>query len=372
MLIQSRLSGRQFPPGWGRSGLLFIAFVLTIAGARASWLRHESLSVLTTGVCALPFLLLVFSGKERASFWAQVFAVVFLIIELVTPGPYYGGGWFLAYAACVDANARAPIWKGISVTALLALSVVLSGEQLSAMIASFLYLGVLTLAGQLVRAATDAFESRLRASELQAALEKKNLQIAIHDSAGARLAQIVLIAQGIECDDALEAGLREKLALIVDVATSGVAEVRDAFQTHASRTSSGGMLSHEWERSIAVLRSAGFDLATLAQMPVSLPKAVEMEAARTIREATTNICKHASPNGQVAAVMDCSTSWLVFSWMNEPRVFSPQAFPPIESTPSLGLSGMSYRVRALGGEVEIYSEQDQFSLKVTFFLSEER
>ena len=273
--------------------------------------------------------------------------------------------WILALAVVLDANSRRPIWGGLGatlVTLVASLVPLVIGIEVHGSIPGELIGGVLaaTLAGQVIRAAFAAARAGEAEAAARLAAERLELRHAIHDSGSARLAQLMLLSRRLREHPELPAALRSDVDLLADVAAAGAQELRAAMQP---RTDSSPELAREWRRSLEVLRTAGFDVVETLQPLPSLTRDAEEEAARVVREATSNICRHAAEHGRVLAAATARHGTLALTWLSD-RNDTAAA-----SGGGLGISGMSERVRQLGGSVETALVDGCFRLTVTLPLS---
>lgn len=89
--------------------------------------------------------------KKPEVFSPLVFSSSFLVLSVSAEEIYQGACWFLAFAVCVDANARLASWVGVSVTAMLIAAELYLGDLSRGSATSILFLFLLMLFGQAIR-----------------------------------------------------------------------------------------------------------------------------------------------------------------------------------------------------------------------------
>ncbi|MBK7820743.1 MAG: hypothetical protein IPJ61_06615 [Tessaracoccus sp.] len=302
------------------------------------------------------------AASRRPQIVVTVFLAVFLLNLVVFPthlGLSDGPAWILAMAVVLDANSRSPVWFGLFTTL-----VVASGRapvvlyEATADNETFLVVLALmgaTLIGQLIRGAFAAGRAAEAAAEARRLVERLEMRHAVHDSGSARLAQLMLLTRALRDRPELPAELRGDVDLMVDVATSGAQELRAVMQPRADEPAA---LAREWRRSVDVLGSAGFEVVEASLSLPPLGDDIEREAVRVVREATSNICKHAAPRGRVVAASAVGGETLTLTWLSD-----------CEGAPGegsgLGLAGMAERIKRIGGTVQTALADDSFRLCVT-------
>ena len=142
-LVLNALSEGRFDKGEaGWSVVLFAAYLLCV------WKKPEAFSPL------------VFSGS-------------FLVMSVSVGESYQGACWFLAFAVCVDANARLASWVGASVTAILMAAELYLGDLGRGSAASILFLFLLMLFGQTIRLIVAGSRTAITRAELSRELERE-------------------------------------------------------------------------------------------------------------------------------------------------------------------------------------------------------
>ncbi|HMR49905.1 MAG TPA: hypothetical protein PKE40_11475, partial [Arachnia sp.] len=281
-------------------------------------------------------------------------------------GGYAGAASLAAYGVLVDANSRPPKWFGPASLLFLVIADFTLNDVKTAL-ASTIYLTVLSLFGQFIRVAFAGGRAQREASELSRRLEHMRLTQAVHDSAAARLGQVLLVARSLQSDEELTPRLRREVDILVDVAAAGASELRDALRQEPALPTSVSTLEQEWIRSLQVLRTSGFIVAESASpMTSSVPVVIQREMVRCLREATTNIGRHGKPGGRVAVLLTLDDRYLRLTCSNDTDDETP-TLP--DDRRRLGLLGMQQRVGAMGGAVEASADNGVFSLSVAFPLS---
>lgn len=189
----------------------------------------------------------------------------------------------------------------------------------------------------------------------------------LHDTVAQATTAIVLRAESAK----LRPGTGpELLADLDDIATVGRNSLRDlrgmlramrsagndAVPDLALRTTSFRELL---DGQVAMLTEAGFDVRVLVQFrPEQLPESIGYTLNCVLSEATTNILRHARPGSRCAIMVTASASELEILASNEVGGRTP--------VPSnrFGLIGLTERVSALGGTVDVLSRERDWVLQV--------
>ena len=300
---------------------------------------------------------------RRPAMWAVLFFLLFLGMEIWLGGGLESVATLAAYGVLVDVNSRRPVWLGLgALVALVGLGFILNDVRIA--LASSVYFCLLALFGQFIRAAFDGARAQREAAELRRVREQMELMQAVHDSGSARLSQVLLIARGLRETAELPPGVRAEVDTLIDVAAAGADELRAAIRRGPAPAAGATVLALEWSRSLRVLGASGFSLVEVGLPDTSVvPAAVQAEAARCIREATTNIGRHGSAGGQVAAHLALDSDWLRMTWTNESDGLYAARVGAAGSP--LGLAGLSQRVAALGGDAAFGATDHGYRLVVS-------
>jgi len=194
---------------------------------------------------------------------------------------------------------------------------------------------------------------RARQAESQLAATRERLRLAndVHDLQGHHLQVIALqleLAQRLMARDP-DAAAREidRACAAVDAARQGTRDLAAAFR--------GVPLPDELENAADLLRSAGLDVR--AQIGADMADAPADLLGPIVRESVTNVLKHG--HGQWAHL---SLERVAAGWVY--RISNDHAGPDDIGWGS-GLDGMTDRVRAVGGDVQVRRETEMFELTVS-------
>ncbi|CAM5323799.1 sensor histidine kinase [Corynebacterium variabile] len=274
------------PPAWLTALDIVASLLLLVAGVAVLELRTEFTTaprremrrvvpwLLPTATvlgasCWVVGLLLMLSGSDGISDGGLPLIVVSLFIMPLAVMPWLPYHWPVTVVAAV-------------VTA------VVIGEMWWMSLFIPFFLMTTLLSAWTVNIAKQLDRARITESALQVSEERLRFAQELHDTLGQRLAAIsvktelarALAARG---DDRLDAELAELQSL----AQASVAEMHDVVEGYRTVN-----LSTEITGSRQLLESAGITL-TVEGDPTALPEPLRETAAWLVREATTNVVKHA-------------------------------------------------------------------------------
>lgn len=274
------------PPAWLTALDIVASLLLLVAGVAVLELRTEFTTaprremrrevpwLLPTATvlgasCWVVGLLLMLSGSDGISDGGLPLIVVSLFIMPLAVMPWLPYHWPVTVVAAV-------------VTA------VVVGEMWWMSLFIPFFLMTTLLSAWTVNIAKQLDRARITESALQVSEERLRFAQELHDTLGQRLAAIsvktelarALAARG---DDRLDAELAELQSL----AQASVAEMHDVVEGYRTVN-----LSTEITGSRQLLESAGITL-TVEGDPTALPEPLRETAAWLVREATTNVVKHA-------------------------------------------------------------------------------
>ncbi len=205
--------------------------------------------------------------------------------------------------------------------------------------------------------AIDADRLQLELRELAVRGERERIARELHDGLAQVLGYVNTKSQAV--DELLAAGrladARSQLGELATAARSLYVDVREAILGLRGPVASGAGLA-------AALRVYGRRFADASKLAVrvettdaaarlAIDPAIEDEAFRVVREALTNVRKHASA-GRVAIRLDVAEGWLVVEVEDDGRGFDPAAVVADAGRPQLGLAGIRERATSTGGHVD--------------------
>jgi len=182
-------------------------------------------------------------------------------------------------------------------------------------------------------------ESQEEVRRLAGTAERERITRDLHDVVGRTLTLTALkadLAARLVTRDPCAAAA--EMRAVAEAARAGLSEVRAAL---AGQT--GGSLSHEAAASAAALRAAGIE-AQLAGDPASIPADAGAVLAMTLREAVTNVIRHADAHS-------CSIELARGDGAASLTVTDDGRGGHVRE--GLGLTGMRQRLSAAGGTLQV-------------------
>jgi len=314
------------------------------------WARPGPNTILVAAVAVaifLPVYLLSFRLPDRAM---PVAAAAMVLISLaVSPLPL---GWttFSIYAAATIArlHSRKHAAIGIVVIALITLAAgFLSRQPLAFWGPSVLFIvmtGVVTMSTVAFYERTQALlASQEEVRRLAGTAERERITRDLHDVIGRTLTLVALkadLAGRLVTRDPEVA--RGELAAIAEAARSGLAEVRAALAGQV-----GGSLAHEPSASLAALETAGIEPIVMGD-PAAVPADAGAVLAMTLREAVTNVIRH-------AGARRCAIGFE--AGPGDARLVVEDDGVGVSFREGNGLRGMRQRLVAAGGRLELQALQ---------------
>jgi len=194
-------------------------------------------------------------------------------------------------------------------------------------------------------------ESQEEVRRLAGTAERERITRDLHDVVGRTLTLTALkadLAARLVSRDS--AAAEAEMRAVAEAARSGLSEVRAALAGQA-----GGSLSHEASASAAALRAAGIE-AQLKGDPASIPADAGAVLAMTLREAVTNVIRHADAKACSIEVThaDGEAQLMVVDDGRGGRVREGQ-----------GLTGMRQRLSAAGGTLQLIDGRPGIRLSAT-------
>ena len=306
---------------------------------------NPRLSLAETAAMLVGFL--VFLVAYLASYVVRGSRILWLMLIVDALGAMFmarnpGAGSFLIYAAAMPANGFAVRQAASVLAAQVVLGALIAAAvgwppfyNLMAAIISAL-IGAVTIQG----AVTEAGYAKLRIAQaeverLAKVAERERIARDLHDVIGHTLSLVVLkteLAQKLIVRDSDRAAA--EMADVERIARRGLAEVRQALTGYRS-----GGLASELEHVREALVAAGIE-ATIEAGSVPLDLAQETALSLALREATTNVIRHAAATQCHIRFYAQDTSVLMEVADNGRGGEAPFGN---------GLTGMRDRIQALGG-----------------------
>jgi len=328
---------------WYLAYLLMLVWQPTFDPGTRWW--HWSVAVAAAAVFATLFVLA--NRSEHLQRWMPAIATGFAVILLTVN---VGAAVFLVYAAAAAGNARprhqALRWfVGLSLLSLLL--ALISPVDLVFRLVTFLPVVVFvwTVGIACVEEREGLAEAaRLRVDNariehLATATERERIARDLHDVTGHTLTSIVVRAQLVQrLADVDPARAAAEAAEIEQVARAALQEIRETVAGWRQVA-----LDEEVEVARAALERVGVDLVVDLDRDVALAPSVEQALGLALREAVTNVVRHAGARTCTIRLSEGAGD-VRLEVLDDGIGGSPE--------PGNGLLGMQERMAALGGQVE--------------------
>ena len=354
--IRRILAGPWVPPEYGKTPYLWVCALLFMTCPYALY-PAPALELAAMALTVAVFLPLYF-----ASFWLDgqrmLLAILATCLLAVLWAPHNGlTSSFFVYAAAMCAGLREPKRAYLAFGAVLLLGAVtgltLADDQVRYLIPT-LGIGIpVGLSAFMDRALARSRNALLRAQEEVAHIatiaERERISRDLHDLLGHTLSLITLKAElaGKLAVRDLEACRRE-IADIEASARNVLAEVRSAVTGYRLTG-----LAHELAGARASLAAAGITLTE--QVPsLSIPAAAENVMALALREAVTNIIRHAGATRCTVSMARDGAAIVLRVADNGVLAAGAQALRH-----GNGLTGMTERAAAIGGRLALHLNLEQ-------------
>ena len=340
-------SERPLPPALWLLYLGFLFMPLTFGERGWGWLWATLLS--------LPVFLTLYLGALRTRWSASlplVLGMALLCYALQPFNPF--ANTYLAYAAAFAPLALPgflrPLLLTAALLALLAIEVLLLGQPLLVVAISVLICTVCCVGNAFAREARRK-DAALRLSQeevrrLAAVAERERIGRDLHDLLGHTLSLVAIkgeLAGKLVSRD--PAAAQREIADVTQIAREALAQVRTAVAGMRAAALAGELASAR-----TLLESCGVEFAC-RQDAAELPASIETALAMIVREATTNIQRHA---GATRATVEISSAAAAGHGTAVALGVSDNGRGGIVGRGN-GLAGIGERVRALGGTLDIDS-----------------
>lgn len=323
------------------ASLIFLLFYF------AGTAMNSAASIAAAVIAALAFLVLYFSA-----YWLTPIAAVapigaIAILGAVLLPDHPGASVFLCYAASL-ACYLFPWRYGLATAAIaLALFLLVAGAsgypQSYLAINSLVIVAVAAIYVQARRSAVITERLQLREAELASihrASERRRIAHDLHDQLGQHLVLIALKADlGRKQAAAGMAGVEQELLEIGDAARDTLSSVRRVVSGYSARP-----LVEELLHAEGMLRLAGIEPNVNAQVPEALSERDECFMALILREAVTNVVRHAHATACSVRIIDDAREVVLQVVDNGRGAARYQGF---------GTDGMRERAEKMGGQLEV-------------------
>jgi two-component system sensor histidine kinase DesK len=339
---------------FGLSCMLFLAYPVGGIGTPSVWLYLDLLAF-ALGYCRVILRNTPQMHRNRS----PITIVVTLVLGvLLVPALHFDWLSGLGFFAAVMLLINFPLsWWPAILTGLTGALVVFAGLVLNAERNSVITLAVLmVIVGAVQVAIYKQIDTSMQLQEARAelthlAVAEERLRIArdLHDILGQRLSAVTLkaeIAAQMVGPDPRRA-VTEILELSA-AAREALAEVRAAVSGY--RTVS---LRNEAESAEALLNACG--VTATVEGPLALPPLVNETAGWVVREATTNVVRHAGARECSITITDEGDTFMVE--VSDDGVGRARSEPFTYGT---GLTGLTERIEIVGGELDVGARDGRF------------
>ena len=340
------------PPAMGKGPYLWTLFLLFFLW-KYVYLRPAPAELLGLAVTLVVFLPLYFS-----SFWTRnrarlPFIAATLALAALWAPVNHGAGTLVIYATamCAGIDDRRAAFATLAAVMAVALLLAWHWRLPPDFILPALVVGLpVGVAGILETRLRQAREGLLRKQEevehMATIAERERISRDLHDLLGHTLSLITLKAELagklLERDPA---ACRREIADIERSARQALGEVRSAVSGYRQTG-----FSHELAAARGALQAAGVAVTVRAD-ELALPAAVENVLALALREAVTNIVRHAGAS-RCEVGMVLRDGLIVLTVRDDGTLDDAGAIRR-----GNGLAGMQERVAALGGRLALYAER---------------
>ncbi len=319
---------------------------LVFYGVPWLWVGPDGWQLVASAAGLAVFLPVYFASRRMEGTRLFAAAAAMLLVGVVLAP--VGGGWtvFPIYAASEAGRVRPARRAAVAVATIAAATIAtgLAWHQPLFWWAAGVMLVIVTGGATISRTAFYARTQALLASQeevrrLAGTAERERITRDLHDVVGRTLTLAALkadLAAKLAARDPARA--EAEMRAVAEVARAGLVEVRAALTGPT-----GSTLAHEVAASREALVAAGLD-ASVAGSEAVIPAGAGGVLAMTLREAVTNVIRHAEASAcAIELALDDRSARLVVADDGHGRSFRE----------GLGLSGMRQRLTAAGGTLSI-------------------
>lgn len=361
-IVHRLMQGPLLPPTVGKAPYLWLGslvfFLMKYAIVPVS--AREIVLVVATLAVFLPLYFLSFRGGR-----ASQLALALTCLLGVAWSPYnFGANTFFMFAAGMCAGITPPRKAYLALAGVIGLSLVVlySVDTIPKMyrwpvILMAVPVGVASIMDAALRRSREQLLRKQEEVEHIATIaERERISRDLHDLLGHTLSLITLKAElAGKLIGRNEAACRQEIADIERSARTALSEVRAAVSGYRETG-----LAHELATARASLAAAGVEMLAEVE-PVTLPAAVENVLALALREAITNIVRHAGAS-------QCSVRLAREGQAIRLRIADNGQGSAV-LTHGNGLTGMRERVQALGGQLQLRKDNGM-TLELTLPMGE--
>ncbi len=348
--IKRVVTGPWLPPAIGKAPFLWMGSLVFFL------MKYALVPVSALELLLVAVTLLVFVPIYFRSFWPRPGKVAGLLITCllgVLWAPYnFGANTFFLFATAMCAGITPPrrAYQALGCVLALAVLVLVGVDAIPMMyrlpvVLMALPIGVASIMdANLRRSREQLLRKQEEVEHIATIAERERISRDLHDLLGHTLSLITLKAElASKLLGRNEAACRAEIADIEKSARNALAEVRAAVSGYRE---SG--LAYELASANASLAAAGIALNADVQ-PGTLPAAVENVLSLSLREAVTNIVRHAGAS-------ECTLSLTRNDGQVRLRI-ADNGGKSGDVEPGNGLSGMRERVAMLGGTLQLDNQR---------------
>ncbi|WP_245653540.1 sensor histidine kinase [Sphingomonas pituitosa] len=314
------------------------------------WAKPDATTIFVAAVAVGLFLPLYLASIRVPDRAIIPIALAMLALGIAVAGLPLGWTTFCIYAGVTVARLRSRRHAGIGIAAI-AVATAVTGLAWHQPILWFapgvlfvVMSGVATMSSFAFYERTQALlASQEEVRRLAGTAERERITRDLHDVVGRTLTLVALKADLAGKLIDLDTGqAKAELAAIAEAARSGLAEVRAALAGQM-----GGTLAHETSASLAALETAGIEPIVTGD-PGAVPADAGAVLAMTLREAVTNVIRH-------AGARRCAIGFE--AGPGDARLVVEDDGVGLSFREGNGLRGMRQRLVAAGGRLELQALQ---------------